>query len=191
MKQHVSNDTLAKQTIIGQPAIQPILAISADIHKFLLTPILPRPAVDFLPNPFRRFLADSGKKIESLLTPSCLNPAWLERVTEKVKRYSFEVAFVPAPFAVRDLCLVRMERQAALVEPVIEQRLQRFGFALTETMTHNIIGIPLELNILPALFHPHIKHVVQKQICQKRADHAPYAKGNLAFSCLSLILSAC
>lgn len=88
------------------------------------------------------------------------------------------MAFVPAPFAICDLCLDGMKHQAALVESVIEQRLQLFGFALIKTMTHNIIGIPLELNTLPVLFHPNIKHIVQKQVCQKWSEHASDTKGN-------------
>jgi hypothetical protein len=123
VKQYVSDDTFAKQSIIGQPALQPTLAISAYIRQFLLTPILPWPTVDFLPNPLGRFLADSGNKIQPLLALFCLNPAWPERVTEKIKGYSIVAGFVPATFAVCDLCLDRMERQPALVESVIEKRL--------------------------------------------------------------------
>ena len=166
VKQYVADDTFAKQTIVGHPAFQPMLAILPYVRQFLLTPILPWPAVDLLPNAFRRLLADDGKEKEPLLAPSCLDPAWPECVAEKVKGYRFIVAFVPAPFAVCDLCLGGMERQAALVEPVTQQRLQLFGFALAGTMTDNIVGISLELNTLPVLFHPHIKHIVQEQVCQ-------------------------
>ena len=123
VKQNVSDDTFAKQTIVGHPAFQPMLAILPYVRQFLLTPILPWPAVDFLPNPFRRFLADGGKEKEPLLAPSCLDPAWPECVAEKVEGYRFIVAVVPASLAVCDLSLGGMERQAALVEPVIEQRL--------------------------------------------------------------------
>ena len=154
MKQYVSDDTFAKQSIIGQPALQPTLAISAYIRQFLLTPILPWPAIDFLPNPLGRFLADSGNEIQSLPALFCLYPAWPERVTEKIKGYSIVAGFVPATFAVCDLCLDRMERQAALVESVIEQRLQPFGLSLAGAVTYNVIGIPLELNASPVPFHP-------------------------------------
>jgi hypothetical protein len=45
-------------------------------------------------------------------------------------------------------------------------------------VTDNVISVPFELDTWPVLFHPYIKHIMQKQICQKWANDAPNAKGN-------------
>jgi len=182
MKQNIPDDTFAKQTIVGHPASQPATAVYSYIRHLFLTPILPWPTIDLLAYPFCRLLANGRKKIKTLLTSSCLNPAWSERIAEKVKGYPFIVAFVATSFTECDLCLSWVELQAAFVEPAIESCLQRYGFPFTDTMTDNIIGVPLELNSLPVLFYPDIKRIVQVQIRQKRAGDSMNAKDNFEFS---------
>jgi len=45
-------------------------------------------------------------------------------------------------------------------------------------MHDDVIGVSLEWKMLPFPSHPQIERVMQKQVCQQRADYSSNAKDN-------------
>ena len=50
--------------------------------------------------------------------------------------------------------------------------------SLALAMQQSVISVPTPDDMWVVTFQPPIEHVVQVQVCQYRANHAPYAKGN-------------
>src|SRR5689334_16796241 len=75
----------------------------------------------------------------------------------------------------------RMHLQTALRQTSLKLRLEGFCFLLATAVHQSIICIPTPWEIRVCPCHPGIKRIVEKEVGQNRANHAPYTEGN--FDC--------
>jgi len=79
--------------------------------------------------------------------------------------------------AIDDFVLVRMQRQRALRELLLQRCPQRLGLFFTATTADRIIGVSLEGNVRVVPRHPYVERVVQT-----RAIRLPFVICTGAFS---------
>jgi len=71
-----------------------------------------------------------------------------------------------------------MHLQMAFRQTCLKLRLEGFCFLLATAVHQSIICIPTPWEIRVCPCHPGIKRIVEKEVGQNRANHAPYTKGN-------------
>jgi len=141
----------------------------------------------FCPNPF----ANAMSKHHEL---PVLSPAAYMRKTEKIECLWFSLALAftilgRKPTKLDQPRFVLMQFQVKLQKPFPKVKQEPFSvFAVLKT-NHKVIAVPDDDNITigmlgPPLVSPQVKHVMQVDVSQQGADHSPYAKDNLALSCL-------
>src|SRR4051794_10456601 len=138
---------------------------------------LPRKLSDGLPRTAMQF--PSPNLIPDFL-PRCLRNGWTETTEDlpsptvrhpRPKREPQKIKLlvqVSLPsvgiLAIDHLRLLRMQFQSALLQPCRYFDTHQVRFSLCSAMNDDIVGVPLERQMMPVSAHPQIERVVQKQI---------------------------
>jgi hypothetical protein len=65
-----------------------------------------------------------------------------------------------------------MQLQPTFGKPPLYRCFQPFGLCFANAVTNHIISKAFERNMRTVLLHPHVERIVQKEICQQRADYS-------------------
>ena len=137
---------------------------------------------DLFPHGLQRRGTDCGcVPAEQPSAPRTPNSSRTEAVSQKVKhdvRIRLSAPLVPA---VDDLRLGGVQFQSALRQPSLKLRPQGFRFLFSPTMYQPVIRIPTPREVGVCPLHPQVECVMQEQIGQDRADHAPLRGAAISF----------
>ena len=71
-----------------------------------------------------------------------------------------------------------MHLQMALRQASLKLQLERLCFLLVTAVHQSVVSIPTPREVRVCPHHPEIERIVEKNVRQNWADHAPYTKGN-------------
>ena len=171
---------LVVTAVVVDPAADVTVEHPCKIIQRLVAALMERPVSDSLPDRLESFAAGRRTERNAESLPPARQPR-PKRIAEKIERVVWVVSASIIVLAIDDFGLIRMQRQRALREPLLQRCPQRPGLFFTATMADRIIGVSLERNVRMVPRHPYVERVVQKEIRQERANDCPYAKGNFSF----------
>jgi hypothetical protein len=171
---------LVVTAVVVDPAADVTVEHPCKIIQRLVAALMERPVSDSLPDRLESFAASRRTERDAEPLPPARQPR-PKRIAEKIEPMVWVVSASIIVLAIDDFGLVRMQRQRALREPLLQRCPQRLGLFFTATMADRIIGVSLERNVRMVPRHPYVERVVQKEIRQERANYSPYAKGNFSF----------
>ena len=171
---------LVVTAVVVDPAADVTVEHPCKIIQRLVAALMERPVSDSLPDRLESFAAGRRTERDAEPLPPARQPR-PKRIAEKIEPMVWVVSASIIVLAIDDFGLIRMQRQRALREPLLQRCPQRPGLFFTATMADRIIGVSLERNVRMVPRHPYVERVVQKEIRQERANDSPYAKGNFSF----------
>ncbi len=115
-------------------------------------------------------------------TPPIFRLSSPKRVPEKVELRAGVITSSIVILTKDHVGLLGMQLQPTVAQSLIQLPPQPQSLCFTFAMTHGIIRVAFKRNGRAIPGHPTVKRIMQKQIRQQGANHAPYAKGN--FGCL-------
>ena len=133
---------LVVTAVVVDPAADVTVEHPCKIIQRLVAALMERPVSDSLPDRLESFAA--GRRTERDAEP--LPPARQPRPKRIAEKIELVVWVVSASIIVlaSDFGLIRMQRQRALREPLLQRCPQRPGLFFTATMADRIIGVSLE-----------------------------------------------
>src|ERR1035438_4115523 len=128
------------------------------------------PASNLLADRFPRFVGNGRAEVDEVLAEPILRSPRLKTVAQKIELL---VRVSPPPviiLAIDDLRLLWMKLQPALLHSRGNRCPHLLRLCLCPAMRNRIIGVPFERQMRILTPHPHIEHIMQKQICQQWRD---------------------
>src|SRR4051794_22166652 len=150
------------------------------IVQRLVAALVKCPAPDSLPDRLESLTAccRAERDADPISTPLRQpRPEFIAEEVELVTRIGLAPVFI---LAVDDLGLLRMQRQTAFGEAVLQRPAQSRRLFLSLAVTDRIIRVPLEWDVRMVPAHPHIERVVEKEIRQQGTYHAPLRRSSFA-----------
>ena len=175
---------LVVTAVVVDPAADVTVEHPSKIIQRLVAALMERPVSDSLPDRLESFAA--GRRTERNAEP--LPPARQprpKRIAEKIEPVVWVVSASIIVLAIDDFGLIRMQRQRALREPLLQRCPQRPGLFFTATMADRIIGVSLERNVRMVPRHPYVEREFPQLPCGtplSRAMRLPFVICTGAFS---------
>ena len=118
-----------------------------------------------LPHGLFRLIANCWGKVDEELPMLALGPPRPEGIAQKVELGFRVIIFPVVIFAVDNAGFVRMEFQSTFRHSFFQAVMEFLRFLPATAVRYSIIGITREGLVFMVPDHPHVKRIVEKQIC--------------------------
>ena len=147
---------LVVTAVVVDPAADVTVEHPCKIIQRLVAALMERPVSDSLPDRLESFAASRRTERDAEPLPPARQPR-PKRIAEKIEPMVWVVSASIIVLAIDVFGLVRMQRQRALREPLLQRCPQRLGLFFTATMADRIIGVSLERNVRMVPRHPYVE----------------------------------